>query len=85
MHDGATSSETLAMRELLVARRDEFQVLLGRYGATHPMLFGPAARGTARPGSDIDILVEMDPADGVRLTAWTLPTALEPGWRPGRK
>ncbi len=56
--------ETLALRELLDARRDEFQVLLDRYGATSPKLFGSVARGTAHPGSDIDILVEMDPADG---------------------
>ena len=28
------------------------------------MLFGSVARGTAGPGSDIDILVEMDPIDG---------------------
>lgn len=28
------------------------------------MLFGSLARGTAQAGSDIDILVEMDPADG---------------------
>ncbi len=53
--------ETLALRELLDARRDEFQVLLDRYGATSPKLFGSVARGTAHPGSDIDILVEMDP------------------------
>lgn len=56
--------ETLAPRELLAARRDEFQVLLDLYGATNPKLFGSVARGTASPGSDIDILVEMDPADG---------------------
>lgn len=56
--------ETLAMRELIDARREEFQVLLDRYGATSPKLFGSVARGTAHPGSDIDILVEMDPADG---------------------
>lgn len=57
--------ETLALRELLVARRDEFQVLLDRYGATNPRLFGSVARGTtAHADSDIDILVEMDPADG---------------------
>lgn len=56
--------ETLALRELLNARRDEFQVLLTKYGATNPKLFGSIARGTARKGSDIDILVEMDPADG---------------------
>ncbi|WP_068400772.1 nucleotidyltransferase family protein [Kribbia dieselivorans] len=52
------------MREVLAARRDEFQVLLDRYGATSPKLFGSVARGTAHSGSDIDILVEMDPAGG---------------------
>lgn len=56
--------ETLALRELLVARRDEFQLLLDRYGATNPKLFGSVARGTAHSSSDIDILVEMDPAGG---------------------
>lgn len=56
--------ETLALRELLAARRDEFQVLLDRYRAASPKLFGSVARGTAQAGSDIDILVEMDPADG---------------------
>ncbi|WP_314856030.1 nucleotidyltransferase domain-containing protein [uncultured Microbacterium sp.] len=59
--------ETLALRELLVARRDEFQVLLDGYGATNPKLFGSVARGTASAGSDIDILVEMDPAEGSLL------------------
>lgn len=56
--------ETLALRELLDARRNEFQALLVKYVATNPKLFGSIARGTAREGSDIDILVEMDPADG---------------------
>lgn len=56
--------ETLALREILVARLDEFQVLLDRYGATNPKLFGSVARGTASAGSDIDILVGMDPAEG---------------------
>lgn len=58
------TSETLALRELIDARREEFRVLLDRYAATNPRLFGSVARGTASPGSDIDILVEMDPADG---------------------
>lgn len=56
--------ETLALRELLDARRDEFQALLTKYVATNPKIFGSIARGTANKGSDIDILVEMDPADG---------------------
>lgn len=60
----AATPETLALRELLDARRDEFQALLAKYAATNPKLFGSVARGTAREGSDIDILIEMDPADG---------------------
>lgn len=60
----AITPETLALRELLAARRDEFQLLLKKYAATAPKLFGSVARGTADAGSDIDILVEMDPVDG---------------------
>ncbi|MGO1543953.1 MAG: nucleotidyltransferase family protein [Gulosibacter sp.] len=56
--------ETLALRELLDARRTEFQELLAKYSATNPRLFGSVAKGTAQVNSDIDILVEMDPADG---------------------
>lgn len=56
--------ETLALRQLLDTHRDEFMSLLARYQATNPRLFGSVARGTAHEGSDIDILVEMDPADG---------------------
>lgn len=56
--------EALALRELLDARRNEFQALLAKYAATNPRLFGSIARGAAHKGSDIDILVEMDPADG---------------------
>lgn len=58
------TTETLALRALIDARRDDFQVLLDRYAAANPKLFGSVARGTASNGSDIDILVEMDPADG---------------------
>ncbi len=56
--------ETLALRELLDTRREEFRALLVKYGATSAKLFGSVSRGTAKAGSDIDILVEMDPADG---------------------
>ncbi|NLE98272.1 MAG: nucleotidyltransferase [Propionibacterium sp.] len=59
-----TTPETRVLRELIDARRDEFQTLLEQYAATNPKLFGSVARGTAAEGSDIDIIVEMDPADG---------------------
>lgn len=58
------TAETLALRELIATRRDGFQVLLDQYGATSPKLFGSVARGAASVESDIEILVEMDPADG---------------------
>lgn len=52
------------MREIIGARRDELDTLLAKYGARNPRLFGSVARGDASEGSDVDILVEMDPADG---------------------
>lgn len=60
----AVTPEALALRELIDARRDDFKKLLVKYSATSPKLFGSVARGAAHAGSDIDILVEMDPADG---------------------
>ena len=60
----AATPETLAMRELIDAHREELQAILDKYAATSPRLFGSVARGTAHEGSDIDIIVEMDPADG---------------------
>lgn len=58
------TSETLVLHELIQAHRDQFEELLNKYRARNPKLFGSVARGTAHSGSDIDILVEMDPADG---------------------
>jgi uncharacterized protein len=46
------------LRSLLPALRQEFP--LGRMA-----LFGSVARGEAGPGSDIDILVEVDPSIGL--------------------
>ncbi|WP_353808242.1 nucleotidyltransferase family protein [Agromyces sp. SYSU T00194] len=60
----STSPASLALREVLDARRGELDTLLAKYVATNPKLFGSVARGDAIAGSDIDILVEMDPADG---------------------
>lgn len=55
---------TLALRGILEVHRADFDALLAKYGATNARLFGSVARGDANEGSDIDILVEMDPADG---------------------
>ena len=58
------SPPSLALRAVVASRRHEFEMLLFKYRATNPRLFGSVARGDAHEGSDIDILVEMDPADG---------------------
>jgi predicted nucleotidyltransferase len=34
---------------------------LRRRGVQHAAIFGSIARGEARPGSDVDVLVELDP------------------------
>jgi|ERR1017187_6490855 predicted nucleotidyltransferase len=34
---------------------------LKRLGASHAAVFGSVARGEAKPGSDVDVLVELDP------------------------
>jgi len=55
---------SLALREVIQTRRGDLDALLAKYAAKNPRLFGSVARGDAHEGSDIDILVEMDPADG---------------------
>jgi predicted nucleotidyltransferase len=46
---------------LLQDRRSEILGLAARHGARNVRVFGSAARGEARPDSDIDILVDMEP------------------------
>ena len=38
-----------------------------RYGASNPRLFGSVARGDATVGSDVDVLVDLDPGGGNAL------------------
>ncbi|TIC81711.1 nucleotidyltransferase domain-containing protein [Nocardioides sp. GY 10127] len=64
MSASEVTPESVALRGLVDARRAELDVLLAKYSATRPRLFGSVARGTAHEGSDIDILVDMDAADG---------------------
>ena len=41
-------------------RRQEILDVAASHGAHNVRLFGSVARGEARPGSDVDLLVEMD-------------------------
>lgn len=55
---------SIALRELIDVHRDELNDVMRRYGATNPRLFGSVARGDATENSDIDVLVDLDPAGG---------------------
>ena len=45
----------------LRARRGEIMEAARRNGATAVWVFGSVARGDAQPGSDVDLLVELEP------------------------
>lgn len=45
----------------IAERRAEILEAAGRHGATNVRVFGSVARGDAGPGSDIDLLVDLEP------------------------
>jgi uncharacterized protein len=48
--------------EVLTSKRDEILRIAARYGASNVRVFGSVARGEAGPESDVDLLVEFEPA-----------------------
>src|ERR1700730_6726238 len=58
--------------EEILARLKENEAALHARGVAHAALFGSRARGDNRPGSDIDIMIEIDPEAhiGVFAFAW---------------
>jgi len=65
--DGETTSAKArfvarsSLGERLVARRSEVLALAARRHASNVRVFGSVARGSDRPGSDIDLLVDLSP------------------------
>ena len=49
-------------RDEIIKKLKEREADLRAHGVIHAALFGSAARGEQRPDSDIDILVDLDPA-----------------------
>jgi predicted nucleotidyltransferase len=51
----------MGISELLKGKREGILRITTKHGAHHVRVFGSVARGEARPDSDIDLLVELDP------------------------
>jgi uncharacterized protein len=54
-------------RQQILDRLRENETALRARGVSHAALFGSRARGDNRPGSDIDIMIEFDPAAHVTV------------------
>ena len=83
----------MSIRQLLQSKRSQILQIAARYGAQKVRVFGSVARGTARRGSDIDFLVEMEEGrslldhaaliiDLERLLKRSVDVASERGLRP---
>ena len=53
-----------SLRQVIERDRAAVEGVLARYGASVPRLFGSVARGDAVEGSDVDLLVDLDPTGG---------------------
>ena len=58
------SYEPMDRREIL-AKLQENEAALRARGISHAAVFGSRARGDARPDSDIDIMIDVDPSAGL--------------------
>jgi uncharacterized protein len=54
-------------RHDILAKLRENEAVLRARGVSHAALFGSRARGDDRPDSDIDIIIELDPAAHVSV------------------
>jgi predicted nucleotidyltransferase len=55
----------MGIKEIIGEKRNEILKIASRHGAKDVRVFGSVARGDARPDSDVDFLVKLEP--GVTL------------------
>jgi predicted nucleotidyltransferase len=67
MNMDGVSATSERLRRSLVERGAEIAVVLEKYAATSPRVFGSVARGDARSDSDLDLLVDLVPGNGNEL------------------
>ena len=61
------TEQSRSLRATISANRAALLEVVSRYGASNARLFGSVARGDARPDSDVDVLVDLEPDGGNAL------------------
>lgn len=64
-HGGVPSPPAPPALSQLRRQRDEIVALANRHGATNVRVFGSVARGDQQVGSDLDLLVDLEPERSV--------------------
>jgi predicted nucleotidyltransferase len=54
-------SQAIDTFEVIRAKREEIQRIAVKHGARNVRVFGSVARGQARPDSDVDFLIDVEP------------------------
>lgn len=63
--DVAKSPESRRLWSLLHDNREDIGRLVARHRAHNPRVFGSVRHGTARPGSDVDLVVDFKPGASI--------------------
>jgi predicted nucleotidyltransferase/DNA-binding XRE family transcriptional regulator len=53
------------LRDRVAGHRQELVAIVERFGGRNPRLFGSVARGDDGPGSDVDLMIDVDPGLGI--------------------